>query len=110
MSQPAPKKHGGMLRALIWGVALAAILGLAFYFLTLAIAAVLGYSAGGLVLSGELLKQFGYTNASHIIVAQGLNDYYQATSIPYIGALIGAGAGFAIGYFKGKAEDKEESQ
>lgn len=101
---------GGTYRAIIWAAGLGALAAVLMYFLSLGISALLGYSAGGEMLAGQLLGQFGYTNASKIITAGGLQAFYQAQVVPYILTLLGFTIGAIVGYFKGKKEDKEEEE
>ncbi|AZI75974.1 hypothetical protein SBV1_gp25 [Sulfolobales Beppu virus 1] len=107
MSQPAntnDNDHISIFRIIVF-MTLFGMLGFIVTFaLGVVISAVTGLTASGMLINGQVLAQFGYTNASKGVTAQGLSYLNIANAILYILSLAGAGFGMAGGYFWAKHE------
>ena len=112
MSQPADKKkkNGGMLRAILWMVALGAVGVLVGYVGGAVISAVLTSTSANTFVASQLLQSFHYTNASKVLGGSALQMFTTGQVFSYLFPLSGFGIGAIVGYFKGRKEDKEEEE
>jgi len=99
--------QGGSFRALLWLSVLAVFGAVTGYLAGLSLSSIYMSGSGSLFIAAQLLKTFGYSNASSVIFGQGSQLFYSAQIVPYLMSSMGALIGLAVGYFKGKNEDKE---
>jgi len=99
-----------MFRALIWLTVLAVFGATIGYLTGLSLSSIYMSGSGSLFIAAQLLKTFGYVNASSVVFGQGSQLFYSAQIVPYITSSMGALMGLAVGYFKGKSEDQESAK
>jgi len=104
-----------------WGLIIAFALAIAFavgggfigYFAGVSLESTLATSATNNILSGEIMKQFGYSNTSTALHVVGIQNLNVALSLPseltFAGAMIGGVLGFLLGLLYEKHQGKDRN-